>query len=120
MKSSHPQHGTHREICQDGCHFHATQDSSAETRGKPRRETSMPPTQSQAGEDSSAAPKIGLCVYDKAGVFPVQSLKQTEDYKVHKKIFHAAEPCKVFTLEFLFLNSLSQDSIWFGKPGQLS
>lgn len=36
-----------------------------------------------------------------------------------RKIFHTTESCKVFTLEFSFLNSLSQGSIWFGKPSQL-
>jgi hypothetical protein len=70
--------------------------------------------------DTSPAPESSLRACNKAGIFTVQGLKQTENYKVHKRIFHTAEPCKVFTLEFPFWNLLSQDSICFGMPGQLS
>lgn len=70
--------------------------------------------------DTSPALNLAYELTTKQAFFTVQGLKQTENYKVHKRIFHTAEPCKVFTLEFPFWNLLSQDSICFGMPGQLS
>lgn len=67
--------------------------------------------------DTSPGPESSLRACDKAGIFTVRELKQTENYKVHKRIFHTAEPCKVFTLEFPSWNLLSQDSICFGSQG---
>lgn len=120
MRTNLPQHGAHKEILLTSCcHFHTPSHISAEEGGNSHGETSTPTSGSPEG-DSPPAPETGLCVCDKAGDFTVRRLKQTENYKVHKRIFHTAEPCKMFTLEFPFLNSLSQDSVWFGKPRQLS
>jgi hypothetical protein len=80
----------------------------------------MPTGGNQVG-DSSPVLKTSLYACDKAGVFTEQRLKQTENYKVHKRIFHTAELCKLFTLEFLFFEFiiLRQHLVWKAREAEL-
>lgn len=70
---------------------------------------------SQVGDLTWAKNQL-MCTWQ-SGCFYCAGLKQTENYTVHKRIFHIAELCKVFTLEFLFLNSLSQAALGLESQG---
>lgn len=91
---------------------------SADKWGRLHGEPSVPAT--GARWRTWPAPGTRLCAWDKADVFTIRRVKQTENYKVHKGIFHIAEPCTVFTLEFPVWNSLSQGGTWLRQPRRLS
>lgn len=100
MKTHQPSAGCSLRNIVGSCHFLTT----SQQRNEEFFTENLVRLQMGTRWETWPAPKTSLYACDKAGDFTMRRLKQTENYKVHKRIFHIAEPCKVFTLEFPFLN----------------